>query len=315
MNLTIDTYADTYRSDILSLWAEALPLDAVTEEIFESRVLLDENFDPQTLLVARSGRDTVGFIIGTYAKRLPLGDADPDGTKCWITILAVSPNVSLREVGGALLADLERRFRALGKKECSVANYPPGYFTPGIDKNANAELLAFLQESGYKPFHEALSMDAPIVLFTVPDKVKAKEAELKKEGILVRRYERADLVKFLAFLERSMPTDWVRVERRNLRKMAEGIGFHPGNITIVSKGDEIIGYCQFEGAHFGPFGVADAFQGKGIGTVLLARTLERMRMEGHHIAWVMWTDDIAAKVYGKFGFTQTRRFVLLKKAL
>jgi hypothetical protein len=28
----------------------------------------------------------------------------------------------------------------------------------------------------------------------------------------------------------------------------------------------------------------------------------------------MWTDDLAAKVYGKFGFKETRRFALLKKA-
>jgi GNAT superfamily N-acetyltransferase len=111
-----------------------------------------------------------------------------------------------------------------------------------------------------------------------------------------------------------MPTDWVRVERRNLRKMTEG-GFSPEQITVATKDGEIIGYCQFEGSHFGPFGVSDAFQGRGIGTVLLARTLERMKCAGYHDAWVMWTDDIAAKVYGKFGFHETRRFALLKKKL
>jgi len=111
-----------------------------------------------------------------------------------------------------------------------------------------------------------------------------------------------------------MPSDWVSVERRNLRKIAEG-GFHQEQVMVVTKGDDIIGYCQFEGSHFGPFGVSDAFQGRGIGTVLLARTLERMRQEGYHDAWVMWTDDIAAKVYGKFGFKETRRFALLKKNL
>jgi GNAT superfamily N-acetyltransferase len=116
------------------------------------------------------------------------------------------------------------------------------------------------------------------------------------------------------FLERTMPSDWVRVERRNLRKIVEG-GFHPEQVMVVTKGDDIIGYCQFEGSHFGPFGVRDDFQGKGIGTVLLARTLERMRQEGHHDAWVMWTDDTAAKVYSKFGFKETRRFALLKKNL
>ena len=32
--------------------------------------------------------------------------------------------------------------------------------------------------------------------------------------------------------------------------------------------EKVVGYCQFEGSHFGPFGVAKDFQGRGIGTVL-----------------------------------------------
>ena len=157
-------------------------------------------------------------------------------------------------------------------------------------------------------------MDSSIVLFTVSDAVKEKESELQKKGIEIRPYRRDDLLRFLSFLEQTMPSDWVRVERRNLKKISEG-GFTENQITVVTHADKVIGYCQFEGAHFGPFGVSDAYQGKGIGTVLLARTIERMKIDGHHDAWVMWTDDVAAKVYGKFGFKETRRFAILKKEL
>ncbi len=314
MALTLSQYEDGVREEILTLWAKALPFDVPTEGIFESRVLLDENFDPASFLLVRDGSRLVGFVIGYVAGRMPLGDADPQGTKSWITIIAIDPDADLTAIGNALLGTLEQRFAARGKTECSIANYPPAYVTPGIDKRASAPLLRFLETRGYVAFHEALSMDAPIVLFNPSESIAAKELSLRQEGIEVRTYRRSDLVKFLAFLGRSMPTDWVRVERRNLRKMTEG-GFHPEQITVVTKDGEIIGYCQFEGSHFGPFGVSDAFQGHGIGTVLLARTLERMKCAGYHDAWVMWTDDIAAKVYGKFGFRETRRFVLLKKKL
>jgi predicted GNAT family acetyltransferase len=40
-----------------------------------------------------------------------------------------------------------------------------------------------------------------------------------------------------------------------------------------------------------------------------------MKIKGYHNAWVMWTDDIAAKVYQKLGFRETRRFVVLSKDL
>ncbi len=314
MARTIVPYSDRYRQSLLTLWSEALPLDAINEDRFEQRVLLDENFDPASFLLAFEGDTLVGFVLGVTACRLSLGDADPEGKRSWITMLGVHPLQDLRTVGGELLSAIESRFVALGKNECRVAGYPPGYFTPGIDVRAYRPLLELFLSHGYKVYHEALSMDAPIVLFTVPEKTLGIERRLREEGIEIRVYRRTDVVRFLEFLEKHMPTDWVRVERRNLRKIAEG-GFRPDQITLVTKGEEVIGYCQFEGSHFGPFGVSDAYQGRGIGTVLLARTLERMRQQGYHDAWVMWTDDLAAKVYSKFGFNETRRFALLQKRL
>ncbi len=312
--LSLAPYTDQDRSDVLLLWRDALPLDAITLDTLESRVLLDENFDPATFLLARRGDTLGGFLLGMAARRLPLGDADPDGTRSWITAIAVHPGESHQEIGTLLLSSVERRFREIGKKECLISPYPPGYFTAGIDMKAYRPLLEFLLASGYRQVHEALSMDAPIVLFTVPPAVIERERALLREGIDVRPYRRDDLLRFLGFLEHSMPTDWVRVERANLRKISTG-GFHPDQVTLVVKDGDIIGYCQFEGSHFGPFGVSEQYQGKGIGTVLLARTIERMRHHGYHTAWVMWTDDVAAKVYRKFGFTETRRFAILKKTL
>ena len=314
MPISITPYSDKDRDALLGLWSKALPLDAITADTLESRVLLDDNFDPQTFLLARSGGAPVGFVLGVYAKRMHLGDADPDGDRCWITALGVHPRERTGEIGTALLSEAEKKFKSLGKRECRVSGYPPGYFTPGIDTRAYKDYLQLFTSNGYEVFHEALSMDAPIVLFTIPEKTVELQSRLQKDGIEIRAYRRTDLVQFMEFLEKSMPSDWVRVERRNLRKIVEG-GFHPEQVTVVIKEGGIIGYCQFEGSHFGPFGVSDAYQGRGIGTVLLARTLERMRQEGCHNAWVMWTDDLAARVYSKFGFTETRRFALLKKAL
>ena len=316
-NLTrmdISSYSETERRAVLDLWARALPLDAVTEATFETRILLDENFDPSTFLLARDGTQLAGFVLGMYPRHLPMGDADPAGTRAWITALGVDPSGVLPEIAGVLLERLERQFRSLGKRDILVSTYPPGYFTPGIDRDAYRPLLDFLLSRKYVEQKQALSMDAPIVLFQVPENVIALEARLRADGITMRPYQRTDLLEFLGFLEQTMPTDWVRVERANLKKISSGI-FSTDHITVVTHAGSIIGYCQFEGSHFGPFGVAETFQGRGIGTVLLARTLERMRQHGYHDAWVMWTDDKAAGVYRKFGFKETRRFSILRKEL
>jgi len=57
-------------------------------------------------------------------------------------------------------------------------------------------------------------------------------------------------------------------------------------------------------------------QGQGIGKVLLAKCLLTIRRKGHHNAWVLWTSDEAAeRVYARFGFRETRRFAILRRAL
>ncbi len=218
MSLTLSPFTDRDRAELLELWARALPLDAITESTLENRVLLDENFDPELFLLAREGQRLMGFVLGHVALRMPLAEHDPDGTRSWITAFGVDPSAKWEDVGACLLYGIEERFRARGKRECYIASYPPGYFTPGIDRNNYPELLRFLENSGYQETKQAISMDAPIVLFQVPPKTMELERKLAAEGITIRVYRPEDLLRFLDFLQRTMQTDWVRVERTNLKR-------------------------------------------------------------------------------------------------
>ena len=301
--------------EIVPLWNNVLPLDAITIDTLEARVLLDENFDPATFLVAREESRLVGFVVGAYARRVSLGDHDPHGDRSWITSFGVDRMHQRHGTGTKLITTLLEVFHNLGKRECLIATYAPGYFVPGIDANEYPGAISFLKRLGFEESDRPLSMDTQLALFKAGSEVEKKEKNLESAGITIRPYLRSDLMAFMKFLESNMPADWVRVSRANLRDLSRGI-FPADQIYLALKGpeDEVIGYCQFEGAHFGPFGVADKYQGKGIGTVLLARTLEHMRAKGHHNAFVLWTDDVAAKVYSKFGFKETRRFSIMKKS-
>ncbi len=320
MGIRITPVTNEDIEQVLKLWNRVLPLDAVTLDSLEARVLLDENFDENTFLVAREDERIIGFIVGTYARRVPLGDHDPKGDRCWITAFGVDQAGRTKGVADSMLASLLGKFKALGKKECYIATYAPGYFVPGIDVKEYPEAIALLKKNSFEETYRPLSMDTQLPLFKVTPEAEKKERQLLESGIVIRPYTRNDLLSFLKFLEANMPADWMRVSRANLRDLTRGIFMTDQIFLAVSEGKdekpaEVIGYCQFEGAHFGPFGVADKYQGKGIGTVLLGRTLERMRAKGHHNAFVLWTDDMAAKVYSKFGFKETRRFAVLKKTL
>lgn len=318
MGISITPVSNKDVDAVLKLWNRVLPLDAVTLDSLEARVLLDENFDENTFLVARENERIVGFAVGTYARRVPLGDHDPKGDRCWITAFGVDPGQQKKGLASQLIDSLLGKFRSLGKKECYIATYAPGYFVPGIDIKEYSGAIALLKKHGFEETYRPLSMDTQLPLFKVTPEAEKKEQQLGEQGIVIRPYTRNDLLSFLKFLEANMPADWMRVSRANLRDLTRGI-FQPDQIFLaVSEGpggSEVIGYCQFEGAHFGPFGVADKYQGKGIGTVLLGRTLERMRAKGNHNAFVLWTDDMAAKVYSKFGFKETRRFAVLRKSI
>lgn len=318
ISITPVSYSDL--DSVIELWNRVNPLDAITEDLLETRVLLDENFDENTFLVAREGDRMVGFVISAYARRVPLGEHDPMGDRCWVTAFGIDQVYRRRGVATRMFSSLFEKFRAMGKKECFVASYAPGYFVPGIDVKEYPAAISFLSKEGFEETYRPLSMDAPLALFKVTRELEEKEQRLIESGIKVRTYSRQDLLPFMKFLEANMPADWVRVSRANLRDLTRGI-FKPDQIFLAvcdkpGAGEgKVIGYCQFEEAHFGPFGVADKYQGKGIGTVLLGRTLERMHSKGLHNAYVLWTDDTAAKVYSKFGFKETRRFAVMRKSI
>lgn len=321
MEISITPISSCDMDDVIRLWNKALPLDAITLDSLEARVLLDENFDENTFLIAKENDHVVGFVVGTYARRVPLGDHDPKGDRCWITAFGIDPEYKHHGTAYKLFTSLLQKFKAMGKRECFIATYAPGYFVPGIDIKEYPDAISFLKKLGSSEWipsgeetYRPLSMDAPLAHFKVTAEAKEKEKHLAESGITIRTYSRSDLLSFMKFLEANMPADWVRVSRANLRDLTRGI-FQADQIFVAVKGEEIIGYCQFEGAHFGPFGVAEKYQGKGIGTVLLGRTMEHMRAKGHHNAYVLWTDDLAAKVYSKFGFTETRRFAVMKKSI
>ncbi|MCX7920160.1 MAG: GNAT family N-acetyltransferase [bacterium] len=306
-------YKDTEK--LIALWNRCLPIDGITLDIFERKILLDPNFDIDGLQVAKTeSGQLVGFMYGVVF-RVPLEGAGMLEDLGWITAAGVDPDFRHRGIGLKLWTAVESFFKARNRKIIAIATYAPNYFVPGIDIHAYPEAVQFFEKVGFKITARPLSMDAHIWQFTIPEKILETEKRLLQEGIRIQKYERKYLIPYLEFMRKDMPGNWIRIARENLTLLTYG-RFKEEQIFLAIKGDdEIIGYCQYEEEHFGPFGVSDRYQGKGIGQVLLARTIEQMRNRGHHNAWLLWTDDKASVVYSKVGFKESRRYVVMKKEL
>lgn len=90
--------------------------------------------DPELFLVAESGAEIVGVVMGTY-----------DGRRGWILRLAVDPGQRRRGIASGLVRELERRFRRLGCPRVNLLVLPD-----------NASGLRFWQEMGYLPMPDVL---------------------------------------------------------------------------------------------------------------------------------------------------------------
>ncbi len=294
---------------LVVLWNQCLPWDPIDERSFLQKVLLDPNFRSSGLWLALDGAETIGFCLG-IVRRVALEHGPAEEPAGYITAFGLLPQRRREGIGSRLMEAAEEWLRGEGKAGVAIAPYVPNYFVPGIDEAAYPRAGEFLVARGYRRTGEALGMDCRLNTRNPSEWLWAAARRLEDDGIAVRPLSSEWLPRFFAFLRAETPPDWSRHARQIL---AEGVPL--ADVTIATEGERVIGYCQSEGSHFGPFGVAADYRGRGVGTVLLGTSLQRMKQRGEHCAWVTWTSDQAAPLYERLGFERTRRFTLFAKEL
>jgi len=291
---------------VIDLWNRCLVRDTVTPQVFRRKVLLDPHFDPAGFRLAWHDAELIGGCLA-------MGRAGLGGTTGWLRMIFVHPAWRRRGVGSRLLGEALEYLRRAGKTQVQVAA-GPNYFIPGVDLHAYAAAVPFFEAYGFVRGSESISMDASLVQYEIPAEALQTEARLRSEGIIVKLLEPGEILPLLEFLERAFP-HWVEPARELLVWCTHGWADYDQFLIARASDGRVVGYCQYDGEHFGPFGVDPAMQGRGIGTVLLARCLERMRARGYHSAWFMWTGERAARLYRRFGFVETRRYVSMRRTL
>lgn len=316
-SIEIGSYRNGDEADILRIWREAMPADAVDEATFAEKVLADANYEREGMLVARRGGEAVGFALAVV-RRVPLGPGEGlDPESGWITAFATRPSAQRSGVASRLFEAAEAFVRARGRHRVEVSPYAPTYFWPGVDKDRHPEAIAFLEARGYGRVYDAVAMDRNLVGFSTPPDVLALEATLRAEGydftVLSPRYVRS----LIEFNERVFHADWARACRDAVARRRDW-----DRTLICVKDDEVLGFAQI-GAYdhvpdrFGPFGVDESLRGKGIGKVLLYRSMAALVEKGYHDTWFLWTGERtpAGFLYRRAGFTTTRTFVIYARDL
>jgi GNAT superfamily N-acetyltransferase len=300
---------------VVSLLQSALIADTISPPLFTRKVLLDPNFSPDGALVAKIGDEVVGFLLA-IARRNILEDGPDDRDRGWIPLFAVSDTHRRRGIGRELLGAGTAYLRSMGCKTVLVSPYAPNYWTPGVDVAAYAGAVAFLELSGFASVYRPISMQASLEGdWCIPEWARDREARLISEGFRLEGFTPNQIPALSAFLRSEFPGDWQRYVRETMTVIVLGRR-EASDLTIAYDGEHVVGFAQHEGERFGPFGVAASQRGRGMGAVLMFRTLETMRQKGLKNAWFLWTDDATAqRVYHAAGFQETRRYAVMKQEL
>lgn len=297
---------------VVRLLQRTLTADPMTSEVFQRKVLLDPNFDPRSALVAETD-EIVGFALG-ITRKLPIEDQLPDFDRGWITLIAVAPEEQRRGIGTEIFERLLPYYEGKGAKSVWVSPYAPNYFAPGVDVKSYPGAVEFFRKLGFVEAYRPLSMDASLLNLKTPAWVVEKAEALGLEGARVEAFRPELTLPLLDFVKTEFPGDWQRYIRESLAAITIG-RFRLDQVWLAHEDGRVLGFAQHDAERFGPFGVAASQRGRGIGAALLFKCLGAMRDNGLHNAWFLWTDDKTARLYGEAGFTETRRYAVMKKML
>jgi mycothiol synthase len=314
MSISIRPFQPHDLPGVLRVLAQAMHADAIPESRFVRQVLLDANFRAEGAPVAVRGDDVVGFCL-SLARQTPLENAPSDAERGYVTLIGVAPAEQRRGVGSQLLAAAETYLRGQNRKLVMVSSYAPGYFVPGVDVNAYPAGLPFFAKHGYNEIIRPVAMQTSLWDVRQPEWVGEKACKLAGAGVTVSPFTTDLTLPLLDFARQEFPGDWVRVVREGIGRIVTQ-GDSPSRLIAAIENGKVVGFSHYENERFGPIGVAASQRGRGLGQVLMYRTLLAQRDAGFRAAWFLWSDDkTAAKLYNGAGFKEVRRFALLRKEL
>ena len=297
---------------VLSIWNRALHRDPMSMDRFVSWLLGDPDYRPgdeSGFFVATRNDEPIGFIraIIRYWPNDRIGLEPDDG---WIPCLAVSPQHQRSGVGTALLGAALDYFKRHGRKRvwvCGTTTSAPGSVVPGVDADAYPGAMPLFGKAGFVVDQRAYSMAREIVDFDVAAfREKAWESG---PGIDIALLAPARVQDFLVFLARALPGAWNLAARDKVRSG------RLDEILTASEQGEIVGYCQWHGEHFGPFGVSPAARNRKVGAKLFVEAVRRIRRADGRSVWFNWADENAKRFYDRFGLHVTRQFAVLRNDL
>ncbi|GAA0911235.1 GNAT family N-acetyltransferase [Nonomuraea longicatena] len=311
MTVTVRAFASGDEELLLEVWNASLPGDPTTMAWVRDCVLLDPNFDPEGLRVAVADGRVVGcaYAVRRLMPLAPGTGLDPETG--WIPFFFVAPEHRGGGLGRRLLTEALDFLRGHGRTRIDFGSYTPHYVWPGVDAALYPDGFGLLRDLGFRPVDTPVAMDRTLVGYMMPPEVRDLLAKRESDGYVFGRPAVGDLPELIRFAAERFNPDW-----------GEAIRAHrdPERMVLArSPEGRLAGfalYAAYRGIaeRFGPFGVDERERGTGLGKVILHLAMTRMRAEGLHSSWFLWTGECspAGNLYTRAGYHVTRRFHMMR---
>ncbi len=267
--------------DLMNL---VLPHDFIDNIFYENLTVNDPNYDPQNIFFIMDEETPVGFIFGVERTKAPRKVVEEHREIMWIKAFGCYRKY---------LSDLEKLLKFFesyatekGKKVIRISDYASWYLTPGVD-NLYDEYNALLVELGYKRVGVAINYEIDLSRYFTPRYVYRLEERNRRNGIDFIEVKDIDET-LLNWVEENFSVFWKTEAEMALKNSY-------GGVFIARRDENILGFSAYgvlKRNWFGPIGVKKDIRGKGIGTVLLFKTMSRLRCNGQRIVIIPWTSHL-----------------------
>jgi len=292
------------------LWVflnSSLEYDFITWHMFNRVVLEDPNRDDSLYLIALEDNVPVGCLIGAYRKREPPEWVDKQKDTAWIKVLCVRPEHREKPVFEHLLEEFIKLSKDAGKKTIIYGGFPSWHFSPGLNIRYDYYLRK-LKENGFAKRGEVVDYEVDLLHLYYPDYVKKLEEEAVASGIVFREASLKEKDKVLSWIKEKFSPGWATEAKMAFKEKW-------GGVWIAEEDEEILGFSVYGGLEpnwFGPIGVDPQKRRKGLGTILLYKTLKSMRERGQRYIIIPWTEHLF--FYSQLpGIKEIKHYIKLSK--
>lgn len=279
--MIIKEFSDELFSEVAKFCRLNMELDPIPDFLFREKTFGDEDFNPQTTLVAveKISQEVLGFIQGVIRNR-------KDERVGYIKLLCVDKNFRRQGIARTLYKLVESYFQTNKVKTIRVYESFPNYYMPGIDP-FYTEAIAFFERMGFKKFNDTSNL-----VSNLSSNLKPTEEEitnLREKGIECFRPTQNQKDEVLNWVEKAF-YGWIP-------EVSSAFKNEPISLFCAKLNGEVVAFSAYEVNNigtgwFGPMGTDNKLRGLGVGGVLLKFCLYEMYQQGFTKAIIPWVGPI-----------------------